>query len=139
MQPTEIPHSLSIQYRHRTSQYRRNYQYAARTYRSAFQPRRPSVNWCICICIYTTKFSGSYEVSYCKLRATYQQSQYSEEIVSNSKEISYVLLAVHPDMILVNNQLDAQFFMYVYFYSLHVSGSHVSIIRRIIVSMRHLV
>ena len=32
----------------------------------------------------------------------------------------------------VNNQLDAQFFfMYVYFYCLHVSGSHVPIIRRI--------
>jgi len=34
---------------------------------------------------------------------------------------------------------DAQFFVYVYFYSLHVSGIHVPIIRRIIVSMRHLV
>jgi hypothetical protein len=34
--------------------------------------------------------------------------------------------------IFVNNQLDAQlFFMYVYFYSLHVWGSHVPIIRRI--------
>jgi hypothetical protein len=32
----------------------------------------------------------------------------------------------------VNNQLDAQFsFMYIYFYSLHVSGNHVPIIRRI--------
>jgi len=41
-------------------------------------------------------------------------------------------------MILVNNQLDAQFFIYIYLYSLHVSGSHVSIIRRIIVSVRHL-
>ena len=41
--------------------------------------------------------------------------------------------------ILVNNQLDAQFFMYVYFCSLHVSGRHVPIIRRSIVSMRHLV
>ena len=50
-----------------------------------------------------------------------------------------VLLTVHPGMILVNNQLDARFFMYVYFYSLHVSGSHVAIIRRIIVSMQHLV
>ena len=40
---------------------------------------------------------------------------------------------------LVNNQLDAQFFMYAYFYSLHVSGSHVPIIKRVIVSMRHLV
>ena len=30
-------------------------------------------------------------------------------------------------------------FMYVYFYSQHVSGSHVPIIRRIIVSMRHLI
>ena len=35
-------------------------------------------------------------------------------------------------LLLVNNQLDAQFFFtYVYFYSLHVSGSHVPIIRRI--------
>ena len=41
-------------------------------------------------------------------------------------------------VILVNKQLDAHFFMYVYFYSLHVSGSHVHIIRRIIVSMWHM-
>ena len=35
-------------------------------------------------------------------------------------------------IIFVNNQLDALFFFkYVYFYSLHVSGSHVPIIRRI--------
>jgi hypothetical protein len=34
--------------------------------------------------------------------------------------------------ILVNKiQLGAQFFFYVYFYSLHVSGNHVPIIRRI--------
>ena len=31
-----------------------------------------------------------------------------------------VLLTVHPGMVLVNDQIDAQFFMYVYFYSLHV-------------------
>ena len=44
----------------------------------------------------------------------------------------YVLLTVHLGIILVNNQLNAQFFfMYVYFYSLHVLGSHVSIIRKI--------
>jgi len=44
----------------------------------------------------------------------------------------YVLLTVHLGIILVNNQLDAQFFfIYVYFYSLHVSVSHVPIIRRI--------
>jgi len=42
-------------------------------------------------------------------------------------------------MTLVNNHIDAQFFMHVYFYFVHVSGSHVPIIRRIIVSMRHLV
>jgi len=42
-------------------------------------------------------------------------------------------------VILVNNQLDAQFFVYVYSYSLHASGSHVPIIRGIIVSKRHLV
>ena len=45
---------------------------------------------------------------------------------------------MHPGMIPVKIQLDAQFFMYIYFHSLHVSGSHVPIIRRIIVSMRHL-
>ena len=50
-----------------------------------------------------------------------------------------VLLTVHPGMFLVNNELDAQFFIYVYFYSLHISGGQVPIIRRIIVSMRHLV
>jgi len=42
------------------------------------------------------------------------------------------MLTVHVGIIFVNNQLDAQFFfMYVYFYSLYVSGSHVPIIRRI--------
>ena len=35
--------------------------------------------------------------------------------------------------------LHTRLFLYVNFYSLHVSGSHVPIIRRIIVSMRHLV
>jgi len=54
-------------------------------------------------------------------------------------KLFYVLLAVHPGMILVNNQLYAQFFVYVYLYSPHVSGSHVPIIRRIILSIRHLV
>jgi len=49
------------------------------------------------------------------------------------------LLTVYPGMILVNNKPDAQFLVYVYFYSLDVSGSHVPIIRRIIVSMQHLV
>jgi len=44
----------------------------------------------------------------------------------------YDLLTVHLGIIFVHNQLDAQFFfMYVYFFSLHVSDSHVSIIRRI--------
>jgi len=41
-------------------------------------------------------------------------------------------LTVHLGIFFVNNQIDAQFFLlYVYFYSLHVSGSHVPIIRRI--------
>jgi hypothetical protein len=44
----------------------------------------------------------------------------------------YVLLNVYLGIILVNNQLDKRFlFMYVYIYSLHVSGSHVPITRRI--------
>jgi len=41
------------------------------------------------------------------------------------------LLTVHLGIILVNNQLDAQFFsVYVYFDTLHVSSNHVLIIRR---------
>jgi hypothetical protein len=44
----------------------------------------------------------------------------------------YVLLSVHLSIILVNDQLDAQFFfLYVYFNSLHVSSNLVRIIRRI--------
>ena len=42
-------------------------------------------------------------------------------------------------MIIVNNQIDAQFFMYIYFYSQPVPGSHVPVIMRIIVSMPYLV
>ena len=39
---------------------------------------------------------------------------------------------MHLGIIVVSNQLDAHFFfMYVYLYSPHVSGSHVPIIRRI--------
>jgi hypothetical protein len=50
----------------------------------------------------------------------------------NECTVFYVLLTVPLPTIFVNNQLDAQFFfMYVYFYSLHVSGSHVPIIKRI--------
>ena len=46
--------------------------------------------------------------------------------------ILYVLLTVHLVTVFVENQLDAQFFfMFVYFYSPHVSDSYVSIIRRI--------
>jgi len=44
----------------------------------------------------------------------------------------YVLLTVHRGIILVNIQLDAQFFsVYVYFDTLHVSNNHVLIIRRL--------
>jgi hypothetical protein len=54
------------------------------------------------------------------------------DLLWESYETFYVLLTVHLSIIFVNNQLDAQFLsMYVYFYSVHVSGSHVPIIRRI--------
>jgi len=42
----------------------------------------------------------------------------------------YIHQQIYAYLIFVRNQLGAQFFfMYVYFYSLHVSGSHVPIIR----------
>jgi len=44
----------------------------------------------------------------------------------------YTFHKIVVSLIFANNQLDAQFFfMYVYFYSLHVSVSQVPIIRRI--------
>jgi len=43
----------------------------------------------------------------------------------NHKIHLFFLLTVNPGMILVHNEIDVQFFMYVYFYSVHVSGSHV--------------
>jgi hypothetical protein len=56
----------------------------------------------------------------------------SHYLAANTLFKFHVLLTVHLGIIFVNNQLDAQlFFMYVYFYSLRVSGSHVPIIRRI--------
>ena len=66
------------------------------------------------------------------LRISSQISTRIQLKTENSFIEFYVLLTVHLGMILVNNQPDAQFFMYVYFYSLHVSGSHVRMIRRII-------
>jgi hypothetical protein len=52
--------------------------------------------------------------------------------INQYSSILYILLTVHLGIIFVNIQLDARFFsIYVYFYSLHVSGSHVPIIRRI--------
>jgi len=67
------------------------------------------------------------------IAATSQRwSGYRQNVTQHLIVIFYVLLTVHLVIIFVNNQIDAQFFfMYVYFYSLHVSGSHVSIIRRI--------
>jgi hypothetical protein len=47
-------------------------------------------------------------------------------------QLFYSNAVQYPTTVLVNNQLDAQFvFLYDYFYSLHVSGSHVPITRRI--------
>jgi len=57
------------------------------------------------------------------------------EVVTENLFHLALLLILHQNyctVIFVNNQLDTQlFFMYVYFCSLHVSGSHVPIIRRI--------
>ena len=43
----------------------------------------------------------------------------------------YILLTVHLGTILVNNQVDALFYVFIYFTSLHVSSNPVLIIRRI--------
>ena len=79
----------------------------------------------------------------CAKRYYFCKSSYKALLISqptnfplNPKTVN-VTKTVH--WILVNNHLDAQFFMYAYFYPLHVSGSHVPIIRRIVASMRHLV
>jgi len=51
---------------------------------------------------------------------------------SNRKLEIYVLLTVHLGSVLVNNQLDAEFFfLYIYSNSVHVSSTPVLIVRRI--------
>ena len=85
-------------------------------------------------------------VTLCRLRSGMQKHMLlhtrrsSTQSDINHVPYWYSNLYKHFLLILVNNQFDAQFFfMYVYFYSLHVSGSHVPITRRIIASMRHMV
>jgi hypothetical protein len=47
-------------------------------------------------------------------------------------------LTVHLGTIFVNNQLDAQlFFMYVYFYSLHVSGKGTLLVAQLVEALRY--
>jgi hypothetical protein len=54
--------------------------------------------------------------------------------------IFYIFLTVRLRIILVSNQLDAQFLQrYVYLNSLHVSSNYVLILRRTIVLIQHLV
>ena len=65
-------------------------------------------------------------------------------IIVSMRHLVYVTLCRWPSgmqehMLLHTRRSSTQFFMYVYSYSLHVSGSHMPIIRRIIVSMRHLI
>jgi hypothetical protein len=43
----------------------------------------------------------------------------------------YILVTVHLGVILINKQLDAQFLIYIYIDSLHVSSNLVLIIRRV--------
>jgi len=52
--------------------------------------------------------------------------------MDNFLNVFHILLTVQLSIIFVNKQLYAQFFLYIYTYSLHVSDSHVPIIRRII-------
>jgi len=52
----------------------------------------------------------------------------------------YIFLSLHLRIILVNDQLEAQFLLqYVYLNPLHVSSNSVLILRRLIVLIQHLV
>ena len=51
----------------------------------------------------------------------------------------YILLTVYLGAILVNNQLHELFNVFIYFTSLHVSSNPVLIIRKLTVSIQHLV
>jgi hypothetical protein len=72
------------------------------------------------------KFSASPKVSSAIIILHIYPNFYTEgkkvvKLITNNKQCT---------LIFVNNQLDAQFFfMYVYFYSLHVSGSHARLIQ----------
>jgi hypothetical protein len=74
-----------------------------------------------------------YSFGHMSLSSYWNEKCFSHKLYRKSKHTLYfVLLTVHLGIIFVNNQPEAQFFsMYVYFYSLHVSGSHEPIIRKI--------
>ena len=64
--------------------------------------------------------------------STYFGSRNQINSLKTNLTFSYGLLTAHHDIILVNNQLDAQLFsVCIYFDILHVSSNHVLIIRRI--------
>ena len=77
----------------------------------------------------TAVFGTVIKETSCILNVILRQRIKTKKTVRN---VEYMAAGKYNVEIFVNNQLDAQFFfMYVYFYSLHVSGSHVPIIRRI--------
>ena len=62
----------------------------------------------------------------------------SGELIVSIRHLLYVTLCRWPSGMHVWMETTRFFFVYIYFYSVHVSGSHVSIIRTIIVSIRPL-
>jgi len=87
--------------------------------------------WCVCLCVWCVCLCVCGE----RERERERETQKGSDTLCSIPQ----LITYFPCLNLLNNQLEAQFFMYVYFHSLHVSHSHVPIISRIIVSMRHLV
>ena len=75
---------------------------------------------------------------YNRLKLRIKVNDYWKEMAQSNKLIFYILFTVHLGTVLTNNQLDA-LFQCIYFTSVHVSSNPVLIIRRINLSIHHLV
>jgi len=64
---------------------------------------------------------------------------FAHNILDTASGKYYIFLTVHLCIILVGDQLDAQFLLYVYLNPLHVSGNFVLIFRQTIVLIQLLV
>ena len=88
-------------------------------------------NQSVCLSVCTTTYCSDYSTHSSKWRIQNSQIVFLSSWSKTRQMKFYIFLTVHLRIILVGNQLDAQFLLcYVYLNPLHVSSNYVLILRR---------